>query len=387
MEPHFYRAVITINSFYKSHPKFEDDEVSTGYQSAIADLEKCLQMNDNCSNLYYIRAVVFYALGKFSHSHQSIEKAIEKADENYAKYYYLRGAIFACTQSYYNAVSDLSIAINLDKDLQPAYLERAKCYFTLGDLKQAFIDIQDYITVKSDDSNIHLWAGNLLFCTGAYEDAVKAYSNSETLNDSESLLALRVKCNIILKELNLALNDLDRLLELKTGNNIYYYIDRECLVALKTATASGDEELEKDGLLKAIQKVSKVISYKVSGNAFALHDLYFYKSVFEFYLGDFQAALDDLEKSWEMRDSPIKQDKEVRKSTNGYDSKEMIKLLEDVYSNPGSDEIKEDNGKTGSIDAREYLFNKAIYLLMVAISPSSFIFLQILVSFFTNFTL
>jgi len=367
MEPHFYRAVLTINTFYKAHPKPETEEFNNGIDSAIQDFEKCLELNDNCSNLFYVRALVFYALGKFSLAHQNIEKAIEKADENYAKYYHLRGAIFACTQSYYNAVSDLSIAINLDKDFQPAYLERAKCYFTIGDLKQAFMDIQDYITVKSDDSNIHLWAGNLLFCTGAYEDAVKAYSNSETIKDSENLLALRVKCNIVLKELNLALTDLDRLLELKTANNIFYYVDRECLVALKSGTASLEDALEKESLTKAIQKITKVLSYKVSGNIFGLHDLYFYKSVFQFYLGDVQGALDDLEKCWEVRETPVTKsdkEKEQRAGTEA-ETKEMMKLLEDVYSSTGSDEIKEENIKPGAIDFKEYLYNKAVFLLMV----------------------
>ena len=171
----------------------------------------------------------------------------------------------------------------------------------------------------------------------------------------------------MLKELNLALTDLDRLLELKTANNIFYYVDRECLVALKSGTASLEDALEKESLTKAIQKITKVLSYKVSGNIFGLHDLYFYKSVFQFYLGDVQGALDDLEKCWEVRETPVTKsdkEKEQRAGTEA-ETKEMMKLLEDVYSSTGSDEIKEENIKPGAIDFKEYLYNKAVFLLMV----------------------
>ena len=58
-----------------------------------------------------------------------------------------------------------------------------------------------------NDPNIHLWAGNLLFNAGAFGDAAKAYSTSETIKKSENLLLLRTKCSIALKELNSGLTD------------------------------------------------------------------------------------------------------------------------------------------------------------------------------------
>lgn len=55
---------------------------------------------------------------------------------------------------------------------------------------------------------MHLWAGNLLFNIGAVEDAVKAYSHIENINNNSDLLLLRCKCYIYLKELNSGLNDM-----------------------------------------------------------------------------------------------------------------------------------------------------------------------------------
>jgi hypothetical protein len=39
-----------------------------------------------------------------------------------------------------------------------------------------------------------MWAGNLLFNSGAHDDAIKAYSHSDAVHKDENLLFLRAKC-------------------------------------------------------------------------------------------------------------------------------------------------------------------------------------------------
>lgn len=57
-------------------------------------------------------------------------------------------------------------------------------------------------------------AGNILFHIGAYDDAIKAYSGEVlSVKNTKDVLYLRAKCHIILKELNNALNDLDKIYE------------------------------------------------------------------------------------------------------------------------------------------------------------------------------
>jgi len=369
MEPYFYKAALAIQSFFKGRQKTDKDKMQTCLLNSLKDLEKALEINENCSNLYYIRALVLYTLGHLDHAYASIEKAIEKADENYAKYYYLKGAIYGAAGNYYNAISDLSIAISLDKNYRLAYLERGKCYFGLCNLKQAFLDIQKYISIKGNNPNIHLWAGNLLFSTGAYEDAARAYSNSENISKSENLLCLRAKCYIVVKELNLALSDLNRLVDLQTPNNILYYIDRECLSSLKTAssTREGEDELDTANLVKGIQSIAKILSYKMSGEIFQLDDLYFYKSILHFYLKEYDQALDDLETSWECRQEILAATLQHKKSKNEK-SQDHIKVAEELPSpsQNGSKSIEEeDENKRAAIIKAEYYYNKAIYLLMM----------------------
>ena len=79
----------------------------------------------------------------------------------------------------------------------------------LGDRNSAFHDMQKYIQLKPSDNSVHVVAGNMLFHIGAYDDAIKAYSNVPiTTKNSREVLYLRSKCYIILKELNNALVDL-----------------------------------------------------------------------------------------------------------------------------------------------------------------------------------
>ena len=41
------------------------------------------------------------------------------------------------------------------------------------------------------DPNIHMWAGNLLFSIGAFEDAIKAYSNISNINKNSNIVINR----------------------------------------------------------------------------------------------------------------------------------------------------------------------------------------------------
>jgi len=48
----------------------------------------------------------------------------------------------------------------------------------LDDTNLALMDFQKLILASPDDPTVHVSAGNLLMLTGAYEDAIKAFSNA-----------------------------------------------------------------------------------------------------------------------------------------------------------------------------------------------------------------
>lgn len=53
-------------------------------------------MNDQNSNLYYIRSIVKTFLMNLAEALTDIDKAIEKSEDNVAKYFYFRGIIYGC---------------------------------------------------------------------------------------------------------------------------------------------------------------------------------------------------------------------------------------------------------------------------------------------------
>ena len=368
MEPYFYKACLQILMFRKIHKKSDHKKLNQALSSAYKEMEKAIECNDSCSNLLYYTALVLYSIGKLKDSLKIIEKAIEKAEENYAKYYHLRGLVQFAINNYQNAISDFTIAINLDKNFCSAYLERGKCYFSYGDIKLAFLDIQKYISIMPNDPNIHLWAGNLLFNTGAFEDAAKAYTNSETIQKSENLLLLRARCYIALKELNPALNDLNRLIEISSNPNLAAF-DRECLLSLKIATTTkSNGELEIANINQAAQKFDKLSNLRICGNIFKFHDYYFYKSIIHYYSQEYSEALSNLDLAWKCKEKLRKEAiNQNDKMTNSDDpeNENTIKILEEFCSDNNNDDLLVEDSTNASFTSHEYLYNRSIMLLMV----------------------
>ena len=65
----------------------------------------------------YLRSLVNFGLNYFFDSVIDIEHAIENSDEAQAQHYLSRGRCYACLSMFKEAITDLSIAINLNKDL------------------------------------------------------------------------------------------------------------------------------------------------------------------------------------------------------------------------------------------------------------------------------
>lgn len=100
----------------------------------------------------YFRGVLNFALHYFFDAITDFETVIEKSEETSAKFYLARGRCYACLSMFKEAITDLSIAINLNKDLLDvgflfifkiifqAYLNRGKCAYLIGDTGLAFMD-------------------------------------------------------------------------------------------------------------------------------------------------------------------------------------------------------------------------------------------------------
>ena len=77
--------------------------------------------------------------------------------------FYLRALILGCCQNYSQAIHEVSVAISISSDEPNYYLLRSKCNQIEGDGNKAFSDLQAYINLNPDDTEIHKYAGHLLF--------------------------------------------------------------------------------------------------------------------------------------------------------------------------------------------------------------------------------
>ena len=68
---------------------------------------------------------------------------------------------------------------------------------------------------------VHAYAGNLLMTTGSYEDAAKAFSNADSVQQCAFAIYQRSRCFLALGDIENSMNDLHKacLMYEKDGSN------------------------------------------------------------------------------------------------------------------------------------------------------------------------
>lgn len=137
----------------------------------------------------------------------------------------------------------------------------------------------------------------MLFHIGAYDDAVKTYSNVPVTNkNSREILYLRAKCYIILKELNNALSDLEKIHEL--NNDLSASVDCQVLSTLKTTSTTSSLE----GYAEGIGIINQALKKETDGEVFKKSDIIFFKAIYLCYIGDFKKAKVLLKESYDLKE-------------------------------------------------------------------------------------
>lgn len=263
-------------------------------------LDKAFGCNPNIAPLLYLRALLRFSMKNLSEAVIEIDQAIEKSEDNVAKYYYLRGLIYAAAKQYKNSLEDFTIVVQLDSKHSKAFLNRAKCYFLLGIKDKAFSDLKKFSEIRLNSSDLHLWAGHFLINDGAYSLATQAYTNSMNIKYKENILIYRAKSNIMARELNAALEDLEGISDISKSNKAKF--DITALMALKMSSIQKEgDTLENNSFSKALENFTLLIDSKKQGLIFKLNDVYFYKGLMSFYLGQYNYCLEDFQKAFDIK--------------------------------------------------------------------------------------
>lgn len=86
-------------------------------RDAKRDLNRALKHSPKDYQMMYFRGTLNFALHHFYDAITDFETVIEKSEETNAKFYLSRGRCYACLSMFKESITDLSIAINLNKDL------------------------------------------------------------------------------------------------------------------------------------------------------------------------------------------------------------------------------------------------------------------------------
>ena len=114
-DPYLLRAIAIVR--YASHKPIKPKTKTKMLKDAKRDLNKALVNSAKDYNVLYLRGLVNFALHFFYDAIYDLETVIEKSEEANAKHYLARGRCYACLSMFKEAITDLSIAINLNKDL------------------------------------------------------------------------------------------------------------------------------------------------------------------------------------------------------------------------------------------------------------------------------
>lgn len=186
----FYRIMVIMKIAISEDPVLE--EMDSKEEILLYVLEQMSEVPEGESSptLLYYEAILKCYFGIYSEAAKSISRAIEKAEENLGRLFHLRAIIECQTGNIQQAISDLSICINIE-DKPEYYRDRARLYQLMGESEQAYEDLQKFIEIETSDEEISKWAAILLFANKAYEEASRALAKIENVERYQELKEIK----------------------------------------------------------------------------------------------------------------------------------------------------------------------------------------------------
>ena len=227
-------------------------------------INKALELKAEDSDLHYFRAIMNYYENKHPEGVSDVEIAIEKAEDNNAYHYLLRGLCYAQLGLYNEAINDFSAVLQLDENLSQAYLYRGRCAFIQEDTNLAYADFQKLLYAKPEDPVVHAHAGDLLLLTQCTEDAIKAYNNSLSKGKTKQPYIQKAKCYLILGNYKEAIREISEALVIETDKKLLQ--DLNVLKALELCVDNNFsealevfQEFTSDGAVIKLRDIRKYI--------------------------------------------------------------------------------------------------------------------------------
>ena len=124
------------------------------YVSAIKDFDEAINLDNNYTDAYYLRALCFGTLKRYNKALNDFNKVIE-LDPSYKDAYINRGYyVLEKTGNYEEAINDYNKYLELNSDGENAFALNNRGYakYKLNNLEGAMKDIQESIQLNPDNS-------------------------------------------------------------------------------------------------------------------------------------------------------------------------------------------------------------------------------------------
>jgi tetratricopeptide (TPR) repeat protein len=153
------------------------------FEEATQDLTSAIGLDPSKTPYYLYRATCLLTLGRYKDAVSDYTILID--NEPVARYYNARGmALMACNQ-FRDAVSDFTHALEMDKKLVSAYLNRASANQQLKQLDAAVNDLTEAMALEPGNDRAFLARGNLNLHLGLIANAILDYSEAIGINPNE----------------------------------------------------------------------------------------------------------------------------------------------------------------------------------------------------------
>lgn len=311
IEPLFYKAVGLLSQAQQA-----GSDLRPVLKDVMNLVNKSLGMRDTESELYYARAILKYSLGKYKAAIIDLDEAIEKSEDNVLNHFMCRGECYSLLGYYREAFQDFNIVTQLDEGHSRAYLNKGRMAYLLNDTSQAFIDFQqlvltDPVRTTQDNFDSHYQAGLLLMLAGAFEDAAKAFANSNDIKVTKAATLQIVQCYLRLNDLPAAVKELQGMVALDESNQGYAF-DIEVLTLLdKFLTYPDPIDIAAD----VGRDLGQLLSRESHGALTSRSLLHWYVGLMYFYQKDYQNA------------TTVKPTQEFKIALNESDKESKLNLL------------------------------------------------------------
>lgn len=284
-EPHIYHSSIVFLESLPNHDMIK-------LQESEDLLNIAMKMKDIDSEMLFFRSCIRYLMMSYPDALEDIKLSIEKAEDNIAEHYVLRGVCYAAEKMYSEAVQDFTIALQLKETLDYIHWYRSRAGYLMDDTSIAFSDLQKYMILRPSDPEVYFQASVLLIMGGSYDDALKALSNSMSIKPSGKAAYMKAKCYVIMNEISSAIEELKFFKDQKNC----VQLDIEILKFLKSADYFN---WKKENFLYAVGECTKWIKCE-TGEIFELKHILWLRGVYYMYSDNFIDALQDFQQVLEL---------------------------------------------------------------------------------------